>query len=61
MADKELKLVQPNLKSEIPDIDVESDYDPVIDPKPNTEPEVNYSHEERAKKARKMLVERRML
>ena len=52
MADKEPKLVQPNFISEIPGIEVESDYDQIIGPKPNTEPEVNSSYAERAKNAR---------
>ena len=36
-----------------PGIEVKSDYEPIIVPKPNTEPEVNSSYVERAKKARK--------
>ena len=53
MADKEPKLVQPNFKSKIPGLEVESDYEPIIGPKPNTQPEVNSSYAERAKKVRK--------
>ena len=40
MADKEPKLVQPDFIAEIPGIEVESDYEPIIGPKPKTEPEV---------------------
>ena len=36
MADKEPKLVQPNFISEIPGIEVESNYELIIGPKPNT-------------------------
>ena len=61
MADIEPKLVHPNYISEIPGIEVESDYETIIVPKPNTEPEVKSSHEERAKMRVKMIVERRML
>ena len=53
MADKEPKLVQPNFIAEIPGIEVKSDYDPIIGPKPNTEPEVNSSYAEPTKKAHK--------
>ena len=53
MADKEPKLVQPNFIAKIPLIEVESDYEPIMGPKPSTEPEVNSSYAERAKKARK--------
>ena len=52
MAKKEPKLVQPNFIAEIPGIEVESDYEPIIGPKPNTEPEVKSSYVERAKNAR---------
>ena len=51
MADKEPKLVQPNFIAEIPGIEVESDYEPIIGPKPNTEPEVKSSYVERAENA----------
>ena len=61
MDDKEPKLVQPDFIAEIPGIEVESNYEPIIGPKPNTEPEVNSSYAEHTKKARKMLVKRRML
>ena len=54
MADKEPKLVQPNFIAEIPDIEVENDYEPIIVPKPKTEPEVKSSCAERAKNARKV-------
>ena len=50
---KESKLVQPNFIAEIPGIEVESNYDPIIGPKPNTEPEVNSSYAERVKNTRK--------
>ena len=60
-ADREPKLVQPNFIAEIPGIEVESDYEPIIWPKPNTEPEVKSSYAERAKMRVKMLVERQML
>ena len=53
MANKEPKLVQLNFIAEIPGIEVESDYEPIIGPKPNTEPEVKSSYAERAKNARK--------
>ena len=53
MADKEPKLVQTNFIAEFPGIEVESAYEPIIRPKHNTEPEVNSSYAERAKKARK--------
>ena len=36
MADKEPKLVQPNFIAEIPGIEVESNYELIIGPKPNT-------------------------
>ena len=49
MADKELKFVQPDFIAEIPGIEVESDYEPIIGPTPNTEPEVKSSYAERAK------------
>ena len=39
MADKETKLVHPNCIAEIPGIEVKSDYEPIIGPQPNTEPE----------------------
>ena len=51
MADKEPNLVQPNFIAEIPGIEVESDYEPIILSKPNTEKEVKSSYKERAKKA----------
>ena len=54
-------MVQPDFIAEIPGIEVERDYEPIIGPKPNTEPEVNSSYAEHTKKARKMLVKRRML
>ena len=53
MANKEPKLVQPHFISEISGIEVESNYDPIIGPKPNTEPEVKSSYAERAQNARK--------
>ena len=61
MADKEPKLVQTKFISEIPGIEVESDYEPIIGTKPNTEPEVKTSYAEHAKMRVTMLVERRML
>ena len=61
IADKEEKLVQTNFIAEIPGIEVESNYEPIIGPKPNTEPEVKSSYVERAKNHVKMLAERRML
>ena len=53
MADKEPKLVQPDFITDIPGIEVESNYEPIIGPKPNMEPEVNSSYAKRAKNARK--------
>ena len=53
MADKEPKLVQPDFIAEIPGIEVESDYEPIIGPKPNTEQEFKSSYAERTKNARK--------
>ena len=53
MANKEPKLVQLDFIAEIPGIEVESDYEPIIGPKPNTEPEVKSSYAERAKTTRK--------
>ena len=53
MADKEPKLFRPDFISEIPVIEVESDHEPIIGPKPNTEPEVKSSYVERAKNAHK--------
>ena len=60
-ADKEPKLVQTYFIAEIPGIEVESDYEPIIGPKPNTEPELKSLHAERINNARKMMVKRRML
>ena len=51
MANKEPRLVQPDFIAEIPIIEVESNYKPIIGPKPNTEPEVKSLYTERAKKA----------
>ena len=51
MAEKEPKLVHSDFMDEIPGIEVESDYEPIILPKPNTEKEVKSSYKERAKKA----------
>ena len=56
MADKELKLVQPNFIAETPGIEIDSDYEPIIGPKPNTAPEVKSSYAERAKNGRKNAV-----
>ena len=53
MADKEKKLVQPNFIAGIPGIEVESDCEPIVSPKPKTEPEVKSSYEGRAKNVRK--------
>ena len=53
MDDKEPKLVQPNFIAEIPGIEVKSDYEPIIGPNPNTEPEVKSSYAECANNARK--------
>ena len=61
MYNKEQKMVQPNFIAEIPGIEVESNYEPIIGPKPNTEPEVKSSYADRAKMCVKILVERRML
>ena len=44
MADKEPNLVQPDFIAEIPGIEVKSNYEPIICPTPNTEPEVNSSY-----------------
>ena len=54
MDDKEPKLVQPDFIAEIPGIEVESNYEPIIGPKPNTEPEVKSSYVERTKNAHKI-------
>ena len=56
MANKEPKLVQPNFIAEIPGIEVESDYEPIIDPKPNTEPEVKSSMQSAQRMRVKILV-----
>ena len=53
MADNEPKLVQPDFIAEIPVIEVESDYEPIICPTPNMEPEVNSSYADRTKNTRK--------
>ena len=53
MADKVPKLVQPNFTAEISGIKVNSNYEPIIGPKPSKEPEVNSSYEEIANKAQK--------
>ena len=53
MAEKDPKLVHPNFIAGITGIEVESDYEPIIGPKPNTEPEFKSSYAERAKNARK--------
>ena len=53
MAEKEPKLVHPDFMDEIPGIEVESNHEPIIGPKPKTEPEVKSSYSERAKNARK--------
>ena len=44
MANKDPKLVQPDFIAEIPGIEVKRDYEPIIGPKPNTEPEVKSSY-----------------
>ena len=49
ISDKEPKLVQPNFIAEIPGIEVESDYEPIIGQNPDTEPDVKSSYAERAK------------
>ena len=46
-------MAQPNFIAEIPGIEVESNYEPIIGPKPNTEPEVKPSYAERANNAHK--------
>ena len=53
MANKEPKLIQSNFIAEIPCIEVKSDYEPIIGPKPNTEPEVKSSYAQRTKNAHK--------
>ena len=53
MANKEPKLVQPDFISEIPGVEVDSDYEPIIRQKHDTEPEVKSSYAERAKNAHK--------
>ena len=49
---KELKLIQPDFISEIPRIEVDSDYDKTIVPKPDEERDVKPSISERAADAR---------
>ena len=53
MADKDPKLVQTHFIAETTGIEAESSYGAIIGPQPNTEPQVNSSHAERTKNARK--------